>query len=238
MPTQHTVGTKPAIHAHNEAGPILDRLIVSSGSEEYILKRPLDLVFSVVGVILTLPLWIIIGLLIWLEDRGPVFYTSNRVGKNGKRFANLKFRTMIPHSDREHGPIQAHKDDKRITRVGKLLRSTAMDELPQLLNIVMGEMSFVGPRPLLPVELEVSDSRIVDAQPIESVEGYIKRHSVTPGLTGIAQIFAPRDIIRRRKFHYDLLYIKSQNLGLDLRLLVISFWITVRGKWDVRGEKA
>ncbi|MDA2921454.1 sugar transferase, partial [Desulfobacterota bacterium AH_259_B03_O07] len=120
---------------------------------------------------------------------------------------------------------------------GKLLRITAMDELPQLWNILKGDMSFVGPRPLLPAEIEVRQGSSKKAEPIENIRSFSKRHSVTPGLTGIAQIFAPRDIIRKRKFKYDLFYIKRQSLMLDIKLILLSFWITFRGKWESRYKK-
>ena len=112
-----------------------------------------------------------------------------------------------------------------------------MDELPQLWNIFRGDMSFVGPRALLPVEIETGDGGSKEAVPIVQIPGYEKRTTVTPGLTGIAQIFAPRDIVRKHKFTYDLLYIKKQSFKLDLKLILLSFWITFRGKWETRGKK-
>jgi lipopolysaccharide/colanic/teichoic acid biosynthesis glycosyltransferase len=204
---------------------------------EYPLKRPFDILLSSVGIVLSFPLWIIIAIAIWIEDRGPVFFCSDRVGKQGRTFKHIKFRTMVEDSDRLFGQLQAKENDHRITRVGKLLRATALDELPQLWNIIKGDMSFVGPRPLLPAEIEVGQDALKKAMLIWEIPGYWKRHSVRPGLTGIAQIFAPRNIIRRHKFHYDLLYIRLQNLSLDIRLIILSFWITSRGKWESRGKK-
>jgi len=126
-------------------------------------------------------------------------------------------------------------DDARITRVGRLLRATAMDELPQLWNIFLGDMSFVGPRALAPAEIEVEDSdRVV---PLEKIPGYEARHRVRPGLTGITQIYASRDLPRREKFRLDLLYIRKQTFWLDCRLIALSFWITFRGRWEHRGRK-
>jgi len=109
-------------------------------SEEYFLKRPFDILLSGGGLIASSPLWLIISILIWLEDRGPVFYYSDRVGKNGKLFRNYKFRTMVSDSDERFGPLQAKENDKRVTKVGRVLRVTAMDELPQLWNIFRGDM--------------------------------------------------------------------------------------------------
>ena len=208
--------------------------------EEYFFKRPVDTVLSLLGIIIFLPLFIIIAIAIWIEDRGPVLYCSERVGKHGRAFKHFKFRTMVPDCDTQFGPVQAKENDIRITRVGKILRATAMDEIPQLWHILKGDMSFVGPRALLPVEIEVkqvSTNGNAEAVSIEKIPGYWERHVVKPGLTGIAQIFAPRDIVRRRKFQYDLLYIRRQNLLLDINLIILSFWITLRGKWESRGKK-
>jgi lipopolysaccharide/colanic/teichoic acid biosynthesis glycosyltransferase len=122
-----------------------------------------------------------------------------------------------------------------VTRVGRLLRATAMDELPQLWNIFRGEMSFVGPRALRPGEVEVVGTGKVEM--LEEVSGFTERCRVRPGLTGLAQIYAPRDIPRRLKFRYDRLYVRRHSLLLDVRLILLSFWITARGSWEVRGRK-
>lgn len=209
----------------------------TAGGEEYLLKRPFDIGLSFAGILFSFPLWIVIAIAIWSEDRGAPFYLSDRVGKDGGTFRYFKFRTMVPDSDRRFGPLQAKENDPRITRVGKILRITAMDELPQLLNILKGDMSFVGPRPLMPAEIEVERNASGDAVRLEEVKGYAERHAVTPGLTGIAQVFAPRDLIRKHKFRYDLFYIKKQSLILDIKLILLSFWITFRGKWESRNKK-
>ncbi|MGI9534564.1 MAG: sugar transferase [Thermodesulfobacteriota bacterium] len=121
-----------------------------------------------------------------------------------------------------------------MTKVGQFLSNSAMDELPQLLSIVMGDMSFVGPRALLPSEIEVEGDEDV---PMDDIQGYVERQAVLPGLTGIAQIYAARDISRRNKFRYDRIYINNQSFGLDLKLIFLSFWITFRGTWELRGKK-
>jgi lipopolysaccharide/colanic/teichoic acid biosynthesis glycosyltransferase len=167
-----------------------------------------------------------------LDDGGPVFYGQERVGRAGRRFRSWKFRSMVVGADRQR---QAAAGDARVTRVGRLLRATALDELPQLWNIFVGEMSFVGPRALLPEEIETHGSG--ESVPLEAIPGYETRHRVRPGLTGVAQVFAPRDLPRRHKFRYDLLYIRRQSLLLDLRLIVLSFWITFRGAWERREGK-
>ena len=204
--------------------------------KEYFLKRPFDLLLSSAGLLIFSPLWVIISILIKLDDNGPVFYSQKRVGINGKLFSTYKFRTMIPESDQLYGYKQAGEGDNRITKVGKYLRYTAMDELPQLISIFTGDMSFVGPRALLPEEIEVNEDRN-ESVPIENIPGFKYRQSVRTGLTGVAQIYAPRDISRKNKFRYDKIYIKNRSFTFDLRLILISFWITFRGTWESRDKK-
>ncbi len=201
----------------------------------HLLKRGLDVALSGVGLVLSLPIWIVAAAVIKLEDRGPVFFRQDRVGRHGRVFQVLKFRSMIPDAEARVGALQAGVNDPRVTRVGRILRATAMDELPQLLSIFRGDMSFVGPRALRPGEIEVNGSGRHEA--LEDVPGFSERCRVTPGLTGVAQVFAPRDIPRRQKFRYDLLYIRRRSLTLDLRLIILSFWITFRGTWEARGRK-
>ncbi|MFI5178476.1 MAG: sugar transferase [Vicinamibacterales bacterium] len=199
------------------------------------IKRLFDLGLSGVGLVVSAPLWLLIALAIKLEDGGTIFFLQHRVGLEGRVFNALKFRSMVPDADRRFGPVQAKENDPRITRVGRLLRATAMDELPQLWNIFTGDMSFVGPRPLMPGEVEVrGDGQLV---PLEAIPGYRERHSVRPGLTGLTQVYAPRDIARTSKFRLDRLYLKRAGFCLDVKLIVLSFWITGRGQWEARGRK-
>lgn len=204
----------------------------SANRRQRFAKRSFDAALAGLGLMLSLPLWLVLSVAIKLEDGGPVFYWQERVGCNGRRFKSWKFRSMVPDADRQ---LQAKDHDPRITKVGRLLRNTAMDELPQLWNILAGDMSFVGPRALMPQEIEVNGNG--ELVPMEKIPGYAARHSVRPGLTGVAQIYASRDIPRRNKFRYDLLYIKAQTFWLDLRLIGVSFWITFRARWEERGEK-
>ena len=198
-------------------------------------KRTLDVLLSGVGILGSLPLWAIAAALIKLEDGGDVFFSQERVGQSGYTFRVLKFRSMIQNAEARVGALQASHGDPRITRVGKWLRATAMDELPQLLSIFRGDMSFVGPRALRPGEIEVQGDGAHVL--LEDVPGFAERCRVRPGLTGVAQIYAPRDIPRRNKFRYDRVYIRAQSFGLDVRLILLSFWITFRGSWEVRGKK-
>jgi lipopolysaccharide/colanic/teichoic acid biosynthesis glycosyltransferase len=198
-------------------------------------KRMLDVTLSGVGLIASSPLWAVIAVLIKLEDGGPVFYRQQRSGRNGVPFDVRKFRSMIPDAEARVGAVQATEHDPRVTRIGRILRATAMDELPQLWNIFCGDMSFTGPRALRPGEIEVGGRGVEEK--LEDVPGFAERASVRPGLTGIAQIYAPRDITRRWKFRYDLLYVRRQSFWLDVRLILLSFWITFRGTWEARGSK-
>jgi lipopolysaccharide/colanic/teichoic acid biosynthesis glycosyltransferase len=198
-------------------------------------KRALDVMLSGVGLVLSSPVWLALAAAIKLEDGGPVFFSQERAGEGGRVFRAWKFRSMIPDAERFVGAIQAIEDDPRVTRIGRLMRATAMDELPQLWNIFVGDMSFVGPRALRPGEIEVLGSGQLEA--LEDVPGYEYRSRVRPGLTGIAQIYAPRDVPRRQKFRYDKLYVERQSFWLDVRLIATSFWITFRGRWEARSSK-
>jgi lipopolysaccharide/colanic/teichoic acid biosynthesis glycosyltransferase len=199
------------------------------------LKRAFDVLLSGMGLLGSLPLWAVISAAIKLEDGGSVFFGQTRVGRGGRPFKSWKFRSMVPDADKRFGPVQAQERDPRVTRVGRLLRATAMDELPQLWNIFKGDMSFVGPRALISHEIELDGNG--ECVALEDIPGFEKRHRVRPGLTGIAQVYAPRDIPRRSKFRYDLLYVENQSFCLDMRLIALSFWITFRGKWESRDKK-
>jgi len=192
------------------------------------LKRLFDIFLSSIGIISFSPLWLLFSLAIKLEDRGPIFYSQERVGKNGRIFKALKFRSMIPDAEKHTGAIWASENDPRVTKVGKILRATAMDELPQLWNILKRDMSFVGPRAERPELVEKF---------AKEIQNYHQRFLVKPGLTGIAQIYGKYDTPPHQKLRYDLLYIKNQSFFLDLKLILLSFWITFRGKWESRQRK-
>jgi lipopolysaccharide/colanic/teichoic acid biosynthesis glycosyltransferase len=198
-------------------------------------KRALDLTLSGFGVLISAPVWALIAAAIKLDTRGPVFYGQARVGEGGRIFRVLKFRSMIVDADKDTGPMPAAEGDLRVTRVGRLLRATAMDELPQLWNIFRGDMSFVGPRALRPEEIDVDSAG--RAVPLRAIPGFAARTAIPPGLTGIAQIYARRDVSRRQKFRFDRLYVRRQSMLLDLRLILLSFWITARGAWEAREKK-
>lgn len=203
---------------------------VEASPRSLAVKKMFDFVLAFLGISLSSPLWLIITLAILFEDGGPVFYRQPRVGKNGKLFNALKFRTMEKNAEEGLGPVQALKNDPRITNVGNVLRKTALDELPQLWNILVGEMSFVGPRPLRPGEI-LADARGEQVR-LEDVPGFEGRITVTPGLTGLAQVYATKNIHHRQKFKYDLLYIKKGGFYLDLKLILLSFLRSFSGRWE------
>jgi len=220
----------------NRSSTVKVHSIAASIAREPLLKRPLDAMLSFVMIILSLPVSLAIALAIKLEDRGPIFYRQERWGRGGSRFRAYKFRTMVPNSDEKFGIKQAMENDSRITKVGRILRAMGLDELPQIINIFIGDMSFFGPRSLAVGEI-VQDGKgsVVD---YEDVPYFWDRLHVRPGLTGLATIYIPKDSTPRQKFRYDLLYIRKQSFWLDVRLIILSFWISFRGKWETRGKKA
>ena len=191
-------------------------------------KRPYDLAVLAAAHLfpLLIPVWVLVWslapLAIWLEDRGPIFYRQKRFGKDGREFTFLKFRTMVVGAD-EAGLMTADQDP-RVTRVGRFLRRTALDEVPQVINILRGEMSFVGPR-ALPVQMH-QEATLVEPR-------FAERLAVTAGLTGVAQLYLPRHCHPRRRLRYDLLYIDKMSLWLDIRLMLRAAWNTVTGSWGV-----
>jgi lipopolysaccharide/colanic/teichoic acid biosynthesis glycosyltransferase len=199
------------------------------------VKRLFDMIVAGAGLIVLAPVSLLIALGIKLEDGGPVFFMQERVGRGCRVFSAYKFRSMVVDAERLTGAVQATENDPRVTRMGRILRATAFDELPQLWNILRGDMSVVGPRPLRPGEADTTADGV--QLPLSAIPGYEARHRVRPGLTGIAQVYAPRDLPRTGKFRYDLLYQRKAGFCLDLRLILQSFWITARGRWEDRGRK-
>jgi lipopolysaccharide/colanic/teichoic acid biosynthesis glycosyltransferase len=193
-------------------------------------KRPLDLSILIAAHMTLLPLWALlwtlIPMLVWLGDRGPIFFRQERAGKDGKSFIILKFRTMIPDSSSK-GPAWTTEGDLRVTAVGKILRRTALDELPGIISIWKGDMSLVGPR-----ALDVKEHRILE----QEIPGFEERLRVVPGLTGLAQIHDRQDIAQD-KFRYDLEYIDHMSIWLDLKLLLLSVSYTFLARWDQRAGK-
>ena len=190
-------------------------------------KRLFDILLAGAGLILSAPIWILITLMIWLEDPGPVVFIKNSVGKGGPNFHQFKFRTMISGAEVDTGPIPARESDSRVLRSGKFLRKTALDELPQLVNILKGEMSFVGPRPQRTVLVYLY---------LRDLPGFAERHAVLPGLAGLAQVAGNYFATPLQKLRYDRIYARHASLGFDLKLLAIAFalvfWLRWRRDWD------
>ena len=173
------------------------------------------------------PFWLIVifvvPALIWLEDHGPIFYSQDRIGKNKKVFKVMKFRTMIPDAEKVSGAVWSTKNDSRITKIGGLLRRTAIDEIPQIINIFKGEMSFVGPRAERP-ELHEKFAK--------EIPGFDKRLEVTPGLSGLAQIRGSYDMEPKEKLKFDIEYSENISLVFDIKIIFVSVINSLSARWD------
>lgn len=189
---------------------------------ESLVRRVFDAALSLAGMIVFAPMALLIALSIKLEDRGPIFYFQERVGRGGRVFRLYKFRSMVPQAESKTGPVLSSTSDNRVTRVGRFLRATALDELPQLWNIFKGDMSFVGPRSERPCFVNQFN---------QDIPGYALRHRVRPGLTGVAQIFGRYHTTARNKLRYDMITVGHPGLWFEFYLIAISFKITFRGKW-------
>ncbi len=182
-------------------------------------RRSRDLVFSAILAILLLPLWIVVALAIKLSDGGSVFYLQQRVGQWGKRFRVYKFRTMPEGAEDETGPVLSRWDDPRLTPLGRFLRSYRIDESFQLINVLKGDMSLVGPRPDRPEFVEKF---------VREIAGYNERHKIKPGITGLAQVRGHYHSDPAIKLKYDLAYIYNCSLLLDLVILLETVRIVIR----------
>ena len=222
------------------------------GVMRHVVKRAVDIVGAVLGLIITSPLWIIIPVLIKLSSPGPVFYTQMRVGENrrrrdrrfhrravaadrrqrerrredylGRPFKMIKFRTMVVDAERMSGPVWAQRNDPRVTWIGGILRKTRLDEIPQFLNVLKGEMSLVGPRPERPAIIRELATKI---------DRYAARLQVKPGLTGLAQVENGYDNSLEsvaRKVSFDLQYIREWSLWQDFKILCRTLVVVVTGR--------
>ncbi|MEQ1632899.1 MAG: TIGR03013 family XrtA/PEP-CTERM system glycosyltransferase [Planctomycetota bacterium] len=188
------------------------------------LKRVLDIVASFTGLLLSFPLAVFAAITIKLTSKGPIFFTQERVGQDGEVFRLMKFRTMRTDAEKESGPVWAKKNDTRVTFIGRFLRLTRIDEIPQFLNILTGKMSFVGPRPERPHFVE---------QLTKSLPFYPLRHTVKPGLTGWAQVchsYGASVEDATEKLRYDLYYIKNVSLLFDLNIMLRTIGVILLGK--------
>lgn len=191
---------------------------------ERALKRLMDIVVSLVFLVVSLPIWLVLCVLIPLDSPGPVFYVQRRVGKGGREFQLAKFRSMRKDAEAESGPVMAKVDDPRVTRVGRFMRACRLDELPQLLHVLTGRMSLVGPRP--------ERREFVDKFARE-IPLYERRLNVKPGITGWSQVHlrystSSEDVAL--KLGYDFFYIENLSLALDLRILLMTLLVVLRGE--------
>jgi exopolysaccharide biosynthesis polyprenyl glycosylphosphotransferase len=185
------------------------------------VKRAMDLTLGLIGTAAFLPLWAVIAVLIRREDGGPVFYLQERMGLDGRRFRMIKFRSMRVDAE-AGGPTMASRDDRRKTRIGRFLRAWSLDETPQFLNVLKGEMSLVGPRPERPEFVAEFTGRMPE---------YVLRHRVRSGITGWAQVNGLRGKTSiRRRLEYDLYYIQNWSLWFDLRILLLTLLVGFRNR--------
>lgn len=184
-------------------------------------KRLLDVLFATVFVVVLSPILLLAALAVLVTSGWPVFYSQERVGKNMKPFKVHKFRTMVRDAEKTTGPVLATDNDPRVTRVGRLLRLFRIDELPQLVNILVGDMSFVGPRP---------ERGFFVSQFVAEIPGYRERFKVKPGATGMAQVNGSYATTPERKLKYDLIYMYHQNLLMDLQIVFETFRVVLTGR--------
>ncbi len=210
------------LYAQNDQ--IDDTLVLRAKSmrltfEQRFLKRSFDIFVSLVGLVIAFIPMVIIGLAVKIQDGGPIFYKQTRIKRGNEEFQIYKFRSMHVNCDRMTGPKHAGAKDPRITKVGRFIRATRVDELPQLINVLKGEMSIVGPRPLIPTE--ISDT--LEEHPV-----FMYRSNVKPGVTGMSQVYSRYDTIGIERLRYDLFYIRRYSFWLDIKLILL----TIRVMFD------
>jgi exopolysaccharide biosynthesis polyprenyl glycosylphosphotransferase len=191
---------------------------------EQSMKRLTDIFISILVLTFSAPLWIVIAVAIKLDTPGPIVYSQDRVGKDGKKFRMHKFRSMRADAEKDSGPVWAPENDSRVTKVGRFLRNTRLDEIPQFVNVLDGDMSLVGPRPERPFFVEKLSKEI----PL-----YNRRLKVRPGITGWAQIKQGYDRSIedvKSKVRYDLFYIENMSFRMDIKILLFTFYIMLMGK--------
>ena len=198
---------------------VKDELIMKDSSRigYRFIKRTIDIIFSILGLVLLSPLLIIVAIIIKIDSKGPVFFAQERVGYKGNRFKMYKFRSMVVNAEElkeklqekneMSGPMFKIKDDPRVTKIGKFIRKTSIDELPQLINVLLGQMSLVGPRPSLPKEVEKFETWMLE------------RLNVKPGLTCYWQVSGRNDIDFEDWMKLDIKYVNERNLWIDIKLI-------------------
>lgn len=193
------------------------------------IKKIFDFISSIIGLIIFFPIGIVIAILIKIEDpKGPIFFYQRRIGLNGKPFLMFKFRTMVKDAEilkvqmqnlnESSGPMFKIKNDPRVTKIGKFLRKTSIDEIPQLLNVILGDMSLIGPRPSLPIEVEKYDN-------FELQRLYVK-----PGCSGLWQISGRSDLSFEEMVNLDLFYVENMSFILDIKIILKTFIVMIVAK--------
>jgi exopolysaccharide biosynthesis polyprenyl glycosylphosphotransferase len=221
LTTYDVPSDRPEVSIANDASELL-AYVVPAQSARSAIKRLMDVVGAFCGLIMLLPLLVLVGVLIRLDSRGPIMFRQKRVGLGGREFWCLKFRTMVPDAEARLRDLEARnesaggvlfkiKDDPRITPLGRFLRRTSLDEFPQLWNVLRGEMSLVGPRPL----------QLRDSEKLErlAAEGYVRRLTVLPGVTGPWQVGGRSDVDSARMLELDLAYVEHWSIATDLGIL-------------------
>lgn len=193
----------------------------------YLLKRPFDLMVASLLLVLLLPVMLAIALMVRLDSAGPILFRQERVGAGGRRFTLYKFRTMVVNAEalkhtleglnEAQGPLFKMKNDPRMTRVGAFLRRTSLDELPQLVNVLKGDMSMIGPRPPIPQEVECYE------------RWHLRRLAARPGITGLWQVNGRSNLSFDQGVHYDLDYVERCSFWLDLSILFKTLWVVYKG---------
>ena len=192
------------------------------------VKRFFDIILSLLGLIILSPILLITAIAIKIESKGPVIFKQERIGKNGKVFKIYKFRSMVVGAEKMGTGVYSKKGDSRVTKVGKFIRMTSIDELPQLVNIIKGEMSIIGPRPVLtyhPWKYE------------EYTEEQLKRFDVRPGITGWAQIHGRKDVEWNNRIKMDIYYVENISLKLDLKIFLKTIYEVLSMKDNVNKEE-
>ncbi len=204
--------------------PLIEILPQLMPTWEVVVKRITDILFALFILLALAPVWLIIAMAIRFDSKGPVFYVQRRVGRDGKEFSMIKFRSMVQGAEKMSGPVWAKYNDSRVTRVGRFLRRLRLDEIPQFFNVLKGNMSLVGPRPERPFFVEKFKA---------AISLYGRRLRIRPGITGWAQVKGDYDQTLenvKEKLEYDLFYLENMSLRMDLKILLNTLYVMIRGK--------